>query len=281
MIRDFTIGLLGVGEVGVKISKRLGENGYVRLAYDKRPVDVQQPKLTFVDSASELAKQADLIISAVTAEETERAAKSVAADIKESAFFVDLNSAAPVTKIAAAQHITIGGGRYVEAAIMSPIDPKGMKAPILLGGPHAGSFALLGEQLGFTNLSVYADEYGRAAATKLCRSVVIKGFEALLIEAMMAARAYGVVDAVLSSLDNLFPRPDWPGHARYMISRAILHGDRRAEEMRETASALRSVNITPTMTEGAVKRQSQAAGLLRRLPDETSLSDLLDVLLDH
>ena len=53
------------------------------------------------------------------------------------AWFLDLNSAAPQQKQRAADVVERAGGRYVEAAVMSPITPARLAAPMLLGGPHA------------------------------------------------------------------------------------------------------------------------------------------------
>lgn len=74
---------------------------------------------------------------------------------------------------------------------MSPIEPARLTAPVLLGGPHATAFAEFAAPLGFTGLEPYAEVVGPAAATKLCRSVVIKGVESLLTESMLTARAWG------------------------------------------------------------------------------------------
>ncbi len=43
------------------------------------------------------------------------------------------------------------------------------------------------------------------SAIKMCRSVMIKGLEALTTECLFAAREYGVEEEVLSSLHHSFP----------------------------------------------------------------------------
>ena len=142
---------------------------------------------------------------------------------------------------------------------MSPIEPKRLSAPILLGGPHAADFAPVARALGFTGIEVYSDVVGPAAATKLCRSVVVKGLEALLTEAMLAARPWGVEDQVLASLSNMVPAADWPALAAYMISRSLEHGTRRAEEMREAANTVAETGVTPWMAQATAERQAWAA----------------------
>jgi 3-hydroxyisobutyrate dehydrogenase-like beta-hydroxyacid dehydrogenase len=161
---------------------------------------------------------------------------------------------------------------------MSPIAPKGIASPILLGGPHARAFLPVGRSLGFEGAEVFSEVIGRASAAKMCRSVMIKGMEALLTEALLAARRYGVENAVLTSLGNLLPVGDWPTRSRYMISRSLQHGRRRAAEMREVAVTVREAGIEPWMSAACAERQDWAAGHAAALNGD-SLETLLDAIL--
>ena len=100
--------------------------------------------------------------------------------------------------------------------------------------------------LGFTGASVFAREVGKASAAKMCRSVMVKGMEALLTESLLTARRHGVEETVLASLKDLFPAADWRKLAQYMISRSLIHGKRRAEEMREVAQTVKNAGLTRT-----------------------------------
>jgi 3-hydroxyisobutyrate dehydrogenase-like beta-hydroxyacid dehydrogenase len=151
------------------------------------------------------------------------------------------------------------GGRYVEAAVMSPFPPKRLGTSMLLGGPCARDFLPRLDALGFRGARFYADQVGPASATKMCRSVMIKGIEALLTESMLTARHYGVEDDVLNSLSDLLPVGDWHKLARYMISRSLEHGRRRAEEMREVAATVREAGLEPLMSAATAERQDWAA----------------------
>jgi 3-hydroxyisobutyrate dehydrogenase-like beta-hydroxyacid dehydrogenase len=195
----------------------------------------------------------------VTAANDLVAAQAIAPGIAAGAFFLDMNSASPGQKQASAAAIDGAGGRYVEAAVMSPIHPKRVASPMLLGGPHADAFAAMAAPLGFAGIEIFSDEVGKASATKMCRSVVIKGVEALLTESMLAARAYGVEDRVLATLSNLLPSDDWEKLAAYMISRALEHGERRAEEMREAARTVAETGIEPLMATATAARQDFSA----------------------
>lgn len=276
--------LLGFGEVGVMLADDLPEHGVIT-AYDplfdnpsSKPSLASKARSAIVARrADDAAQNAELIISAVTASQTVAAAASVASSLTPGAYFLDLNSASPVAKKEAALAIEPCGGRYVEAAVMAPVAPKRLGTPLLLGGPHAEQFASVAQRLGFSNAQAYAPEVGRAAAAKLCRSVVVKGMEALLIESLLSARHYGVEDDVIASLSNMFPGPDWRALSSYMISRAIEHGVRRAEEMREAARTVADAGLTPLLSDAIAARQDWAAQTLAGLSD-ADLNTLYEAL---
>jgi 3-hydroxyisobutyrate dehydrogenase-like beta-hydroxyacid dehydrogenase len=219
-----------------------------------------------------------LIVSAVTAAQDLAAARSVAGSLQPDAFFLDVNSVSPGVRIQAAELIDASGGRYVEAAIMSPISPRRVASPMLIGGQHAGAFVQLSKTLGFTGAQLFSEQVGRASAAKMCRSVVIKGMEALLTESLLAARHYGVESTVIDSLHNLFPGTDGSTLARYMISRSLLHGRRRAEEMREVAQTVADAGLQPQMSAACAQRQDWAAGFRDAASIET-LEAMLDAVL--
>ena len=54
-----------------------------------------------------------------------------------------------------------------------------------------------------------SENIGVASAIKMCRSVIIKGLEALAVESMFAARHFGAEDAVLASLAASYPQMGW------------------------------------------------------------------------
>jgi 3-hydroxyisobutyrate dehydrogenase-like beta-hydroxyacid dehydrogenase len=143
------------------------------------------------------------------------------------------------------------------------VPPKRIKVPLLLGGGGAGELALLLVELGF-DAKVASAELGVASAVKMCRSIMIKGMEAMVIEAFTTARAYGVEDAVLASLKETFPGIDWEKQGAYFFQRVIEHGRRRSEEVREVAETVREAGLTPLSAQGTAERQ----GFIADLADE-------------
>jgi len=265
------VALLGYGEVWHILGQEL--QGLELRVFD---IKRQHPSCTTVADA---VRDADLIICAVTAAQTVAAAQSVTTAMKAGAWYMDLNSASPEAKAQAAAAVTAATGRYVEVAVMSPIEPKRLASPMLLGGAHAQGFEPLIRQLGFTGADFYSETPGKVSATKLCRSIVIKGLEALISESLLSARFYGVEDTVLSSLNNLFPHPDWEGYARYMIARTLEHGQRRSEEMCEAARTVAQAGITPWMSEATAKRQAWSPAFVSALESE-GLNPMLDTMRD-
>jgi 3-hydroxyisobutyrate dehydrogenase-like beta-hydroxyacid dehydrogenase len=143
---------------------------------------------------------------------------------------------------------------------MTSIPPYRIKVPLLLGGAHATDLLPLLHTLGF-DARVASDKLGVASATKMCRSVMIKGLEAMVIESFTAARAYGVEDQVLASLQETFPGIDWERQGAYFFQRAIEHGRRRSEEVREVAETVRDIGLVPWSAGGTAERQAWVADL--------------------
>lgn len=276
--------LLGFGEVGQALAVDLGARGVSDLmawdilfpAADSAPSRALAAKgLRAGANLEDAISNADLVISAVTAAQDVVAARSVAPHLKRNAYLLDVNSVSPAVKIEASQIVEAAGGRYVEAAIMSPINPQRAASPMLFGGPHATEFLPIARQLGFSGASVFSDRAGSASAAKMCRSVIVKGMEALLGESLLAARRYGVEDAVLDSLGSLLAKDDWHAQARYMISRSLIHGRRRAEEMREVARTIVEAGFEPRMSSACAVWQDWAAAH-RAAAAHEDLKDLLD-----
>lgn len=281
--------LLGFGEVGQALAVDLGARGVSNLlAWDILfPVADSAPSRAIAAkglragaSVEDAVANADLVISAVTAAQDAVAARSCARHLQRNAYFLDVNSVSPAVKVEVSRIVEAAGGRYVEAAIMSPINPRRAASPMLFGGAHAAEFLPIARQLGFSNASVFSDRVGSASAAKMCRSVIVKGMEALLGESLLAARRYGVEDAVLESLGSLLAKDDWHAQARYMISRSLIHGRRRAEEMREVARTVVEAGFEPRMSSACAVWQDWASAH-RAAAAHENLNDMLDAMTER
>ncbi len=263
------ISLIGYGEVGRILAEDLREQGVAVTACDVKLdsaagdalcAHAQQHGVSLQAVHADAVRGAPLVISAVTASQTVAVAQACAPGLAPGSFFLDFNSASPGAKQRAAEAVDAAGGRYVEAAVMTSLPPYRIKVPLLLGGPHAAALLPLLTERGFA-ARVASEKLGVASATKMCRSVMIKGLEAMVMESFTTARHYGVEDAVLESLAETFPGIDWEKQGAYFFQRAIEHGRRRSEEVREVAQTVREAGLAPLSAAGTAERQAWVADL--------------------
>ena len=270
-VAEVRIALIGFGEVGGILGHALRERGVASVrVYDlllddtaraaKLGERIRAEGIVAASSAADAARDADLVISAVTASQTLAAAKAAAPGLANGSLYVDVNSASPGAKQECAAVVHAVGARYVEMAVMTAIPSKGIATPMLSGGPHAAEAAPLLAALGF-RAEVASERYGVASAIKMCRSVIVKGMEAIVIESFVAARKYGVEDQVIASLAETFPGFDWEKSGGYFFQRVVQHGRRRAEELREAAVTVREAGLEPLLASAIAHRQAWVADL--------------------
>ena len=290
-----SIGIIGYGEVGKIFSAGLkaqvgsGRMGVwdLKLGHSDsasgEQAHARQAGVVARPSARALCEASELVISAVTASNTLAVAEEAARYIRPGSIFLDFNSASPGTKQRCAALIEASGAHYVEAGVMTSVPPYGIRTPMLLGGPAAAELAPV---LGAWGMDVTAvsEKLGVASAIKMCRSVMIKGLEALVIESYSTARAYGVEAYVLPTLAETFPSIDWEKTGAYFFSRVVQHGQRRAEEMRESANTVREAGFEPLMTTAIADKQQWVAdqaraGLFRGIGKDARWQDYADRLL--
>lgn len=287
------IGIVGYGEVGKTFALGLREQVAQVAAWDLK---FAQPATAAAEtghagqhgvracaSMQELCEASDLVISAVTASNTLAVAEEAARFLRPGTIFLDLNSASPGTKQQCGAAVDARGASYVEAGVMTSVPPYGIRVPMLLGGAQAAALAEVLAGWGMDAKAV-SDKLGVASAIKMCRSVMIKGLEALVIESYATARAYGVEDHVLPTLQETFPSIDWSRQGAYFFSRVVQHGQRRAEEMREAANTVREAGFEPLMTAGIAAKQQWVAdlardGVFRDLPRGARWQEYADRLL--
>jgi 3-hydroxyisobutyrate dehydrogenase-like beta-hydroxyacid dehydrogenase len=257
------IALIGYGEAAATFARAAGwgagARGWDLLA--ERRAAMSETGVVATRSAAEALAGASLVLSLVTADQALDAAQDYAQHLAPGALWCDMNSIAPKTKRAAAHAVEAAGGRYVDVAVLAPVDPGRLAVPLLLAGAADDEVEVALRGAGFTNLRVVGAQVGKASAIKLVRSIMVKGIEALTAEMMMAAHVSGVTDEVLASLDASDKLLGWDQRADYNLDRMLVHGERRSAEMYEASEMLRDLGISPIMTEGTVQWQ-EGLGLL-------------------
>ena len=273
------IGSIGFGEAAQAFSGGWLAAGASVSAFDvkTRAPDTRSAKqaeyaeqgVTGVDSLHEAVVDRDLAFSLVTADQALVAAQQASEGDLGGTLWLDCNSCAPGTKREASAAIARASGRYVDVAVMAPVHPKRHAVPLLLSGPDAETAAGMLSMLGMRP-SVVGDDIGQASTIKMLRSVMIKGTEALFAECFLAARKAGVLEQVVGSLDGSNPEVRWEVQGCYNLERMLVHGGRRAAEMREVVKTLADLELPNALSEATVQWQAQL-GQLQLDPGEDEL----------
>lgn len=258
----WNLGIVGFGEVAQTFVKGWRGDFLANIvAYDRKTDrdghekdiklgEYEENDIITCLALKEVVSCSDYIFSLVTADQAEKVANEVSSYIKPNTFYFDCNSCSPETKRRSSDAISLAGGRYIDVAIMAPVAPLKHKTPLYLSGEFAEDAASILNKFDMSGQTVSL-EVGHAASIKLVRSIMIKGLEALSAEFIYTAKKLGVEDIVVQTLDETFPDFDWKNNIKKMIQRMETHGLRRAEEMHEVSSMLKSVGISNHMSVGA------------------------------
>ena len=288
------VALIGFGEVGGIFGHDFAAQGLAVSVFDillraepSRTAMLAKAKTAGVracDTLEEAVRGAELVISAVTASAALDVAKNAAGLLGSRQLYMDINSVSPETKREIAAVLQPSAAVFVEAAVMAPVAPQRLRVPMLLGGAEAEAAAGHLQSMGM-NAKPVSERVGMASAIKMCRSIFIKGLEAITVEAMFTARRYGAEKQVLASLAVSYPEMGWDTTLPdYLISRVAEHGKRRAAEMREAAQAIADVDLEPLTALATAERQDWLAreiakcGLTVRPGDAFSWQEIADTI---
>ncbi len=257
------IAFIGFGEAGAALAAGLrGEGVDAISAYDRLLDEAHtaralrqraaQAGVVTRACARDAVAGAELVFSAVTPDQCRVAASEAAAGLRDGQTFIDINSTSPGEKRAAADIVTPTGAAYIDAAVMTNVPPHGHRVPMLLAGAQAATAAERLQALGM-RVDPIGGEPGQAATVKMCRSVFVKGLDAILYESLQAATRAGVADRVLASLGDALPGFAWDSEPAARLARAAYHGRRRAAEMTQAAQTLRELGIAAHMADACAR----------------------------
>jgi 3-hydroxyisobutyrate dehydrogenase-like beta-hydroxyacid dehydrogenase len=278
------IAFLGFGEAARAFCDSLAGEGLAFSAYDILLDDAGRAEamrdamrgrnVTIAGSPAGL-RDADWIISAVTADQSLIAARSLLPHLVQGQVVIDLNSVSPGRKRQTAEEVGTAGAAYLDMAVMAPVHPRGHRTPVLYAGEQAEALSREMAALGFSG-RVVGDRPGAATAIKMVRSVFVKGLEAITVEALLAAEASGCFEEILASLSSSYPGLDLPKTAPYQFERTLRHGARRAAEMRESAATLNALGLRGGIAAETAEIQERMGRAGKSVdPDEADLRTLV------
>jgi 3-hydroxyisobutyrate dehydrogenase-like beta-hydroxyacid dehydrogenase len=225
----------------------------------------KQAPLTLLPDLREVVAASDVVLTVVPPGEAVAAARAVATAAKHTTqrpLVVDLNATSPTTLDTVADALREAGLELVDGSISGapPWEPGSTR--IYLSGPRAEETARIG--FDGVDVRVVGKDLGTASALKMSTASVYKGVALLLTHALVTARAYGTVSAVIDDLGTVFPELLEAPEVRLASAASKAH--RYVAEMREIAQTQESAGLPPDVFEAiavayeAISR-SPAAGL--------------------
>ncbi|MBR0668897.1 NAD(P)-dependent oxidoreductase [Roseomonas hellenica] len=213
-----------------------------------------------LDSLDALLAEAEIVFSAVVVATALPVGRAIAAGLRPGTLVVDINASTPRAKRVVAEAVQARGGRFVDANLMGAVSLYGPGVPLYCSGDGAEDFQATFQPLGLT-IDLAGPDPGAAAAVKMLRSVVTKGIEALVVEAMTAASLAGVRQQALQGICGPMDATSFSQFLDMCLRTDVLHAERRAVEMEGVAEGLRELGLEPLMTSATATRLRASAAL--------------------
>ena len=243
------IAILGIGEAGGTLARDLIARGVQVRGWDPEPRNLPSG-LEFASSNPAAVLGADIVLSVNWASVAVDVAHEVAPVLQPDQLYADLNTAAPQLKRDIAPVIEKTGALFVDAALMDPVPPKGLRTQVYASGSGAEVFAEKMSPLGMP-VTFLDDEAGNAATHKLVRSIMYKGVAAVIIECLEAAEALHMTEYARAQMLKIIY--DEPMIDRF-VTGSIKHAKRRVEEMEAVVEMLNSIGISSFTSQASIKR---------------------------
>lgn len=242
-----SIGVLHAGAMGSALAHEWHRAGHsVRVTNEGRsPNTAARAAATgamLVDSVDRVVADSDIVVSVVPPAAAIHIAEEIAAASKRtgrSPLVVDANAISPAT--CDRVQLALGDLDMVDAGISGPPPGTNGDATVYLSGARAVELQSLATES--ISLRVVSERVGDASAAKMSSAAVLKGTTALIIQALVTARHYGVLNPVAAELDRLGGLGDLLRRIELAASKA----PRFADEMREIASTQESASLDPAL----------------------------------
>lgn len=252
------IGFVGFGEAAYHIGDGLRQEGIGEVsAFDvmtddpaRGPAIRERMRTARVKAAAnlrELIVGSEIILCATNAKHALGIAEEAANFLQPGQIYADLNSASPKLKQDIAARIEKSGALFVDAAVMESVPPHRHRVPISASGTGAAAFQAKLAPFGM-KIALVGGEAGSASALKMMRSIFMKGFSALLLETLVAARKAGIEEEILASLERTLSSAPLVQLVQRILPRTAIHAERRVGEMEEVIATLREMGLDSAMS---------------------------------
>lgn len=273
------VAIIGFGEAGYHIAKGFLEDGLTNITvFDalqndpirgpgirKRAAEIGAPVSETMEDA---CAQARFIFSLVTANAAVPVAQKVLPLLRSGQVFVDLNSVAP-SVLERIDQLPRGEGALVcDGAVLGNVQKNGHRVSVYLAG--SGAQAVYDAFTPYhMKLKVLDSPIGSASGVKMLKSVYSKGLQQLVLEFILSAESYGVLEEMMTSVNNPMAGKTLEEYANEAMPRLVIHAKRRAAEVENAVETVQSLGLDPAMTAAAQRKFEAVAAIdLEDIPTE-------------
>ena len=273
------IGVLHPGEMGAAVGGCLSQRGLTVLwaSAGRSPATAARAaaaEMRDVGTASEMAGQADMILSVCPPHAALEVARSVAGF---GGIYVDANAVSPATTREAGEIVTAGGASYVDGGIIGAPPRSPGDSRLYLSGLWAEQISHLFDDTAL-DAQVIGDEIGQASAVKMAYAAWTKGTAALILAIRALARAEGVEQTLVAEWQRSQPTLTARPHAA--ARSALQKGWRWVAEMEEIAATMSAAGLPPGFHEAAAAIYDRVPHAAAPAPtSEPSLTTVINALL--
>jgi 3-hydroxyisobutyrate dehydrogenase len=234
-----TIGLIGVGKIGLPIAENLIKSGYRVLGYRRSPMpEFEKLGGVVARSPADVAAQADIVFSCLPSsealDEVVRGSNGLMQAARRGQIVVELGSHAVDVKSRYVAPLAAKGAAFVDGEVSgTPGMVAQRKGVIFLGGDADACRAIERVVAGFADTCVYFGPFGAASKVKLVNNLLV----ALNIAATAEAMALGLKAGVDVGLMIKAIASGSGGSTQFAI-RAPWMAERRFLPVQGTAPAL-------------------------------------------
>lgn len=203
-----TVGVLGLGNMGSALARRISRSHPV-IGFDisgARREEAQSYGVKTVSSTPALAESVDVLLLSLPSPAISAAALSeiVASRTRPGLLIVETSTVLPADSRRSAAECAEAGIAYIEAAILSGVQPVLDGGTTLLVGGRADEVASSRPVLdSITGSQVHLGDVGSAMAAKVINNLVAHDVYVVLSEAVALAQANGVdIDTLVSLLSG-------------------------------------------------------------------------------
>lgn len=252
------LGFVGFGEAPYNLTSDIDRERVALAAYDTAAGGddlrgelirrhAAENRVALVESAEELARSSEIIFCFTSANSALPIAKKLAGLMRPGGLYVDLNSTSPAMKESIGAVFENAPADFVEAAVMASVPANKTKVPIYLCGRRGEELAERLNPAGM-NLRFLGGRLGAASATKMLKSVLFKGFIALLTETVFATDRYGITEEVLGALKHMMlEEMTYEACCNYFVEAMAKDCDRMGQEMEQVVETLESMGENSIM----------------------------------